>query len=125
MPCENCLMSFANNKGEDQSFVRCLNSRIPTYAKTRISMPQLVHVADEAGLNLTWPEVPKIQFRKYICFSRVLKQLFAYWVFGNFACVFCCLIFLIQFKNQHKKIQKHYQCETIWIQSRPDEFETN
>ena len=52
---KTCLMPSANNKGANQPvqsdqhhFARCLDSRIPTHAKTRISMLQLVSVAEEA-----------------------------------------------------------------------------
>ena len=60
-------MSFVNNKDSYQPanlhslistfFVCCLDSRISTYAKPRISM-LLVFVAKETGLNLSWSEIP-------------------------------------------------------------------
>ena len=57
-------MTYANNKGADQHlFVRCLESRIPTLAKSRISMMKRVSETEEAGLNLTWSEIPKTHFR--------------------------------------------------------------
>ena len=60
-------MTYANNKGADQPahqhlFVRCLESRIPTLAKSRISMMKRVSEAEEAGLNLTWSVNPEDTF---------------------------------------------------------------
>ena len=81
-------MSFAQKKTKPRSacasaqtdqhhFVCCLDGRIPTHAKTRISMLQLVSVAEEAGLNLTWTENPKDTFSHsvvHILFVNILKD---------------------------------------------------
>ena len=68
-------MTYANNKGTDQQsdqhlFVRCLESRISALAKPRIAMMKHVSEAKEAGLNLSWSEIPKTHFRMawLICF---------------------------------------------------------
>ena len=65
-------MPYANNKGADQLahvhslistfVVRCLDSIIPTLAKSKISRPCLAPVAEKAGLRLTWSETPKTGF---------------------------------------------------------------
>ena len=45
------------------TFVVCyLDSIIPILAKSKISRLQLVSVAEQAGLSLTWSETPKAGF---------------------------------------------------------------
>ena len=41
---------------------RCLDSKIPLLAKAEISRPQLVSVAEQAGLSLAWSQTPKTGF---------------------------------------------------------------
>ena len=62
-------MPYANNKGANQSAharsliitfaVRSLDTCI---AKSKISRPFLVSVAEQAGLSLIWPQIPKAGF---------------------------------------------------------------
>ena len=69
MSWENLFMPYANNKGADQpahpcSLIRafvvcCPYSIIPILAKSKISRLQLVCVAEQASLSLTWSEIPK------------------------------------------------------------------
>ena len=64
-------MPYADNKGADQPalpcspisafVVRCLNSIIPILAKSKISRPWLVSVAEQAGLSLSWSGNPKTE----------------------------------------------------------------
>ena len=73
-PCHAkiCLMSYANNKGAYQPahlrsligtfVVRCLDSTRPLVVIFEISRLQLVSVAEQAGLNLTWSKIPKTRF---------------------------------------------------------------
>ena len=61
---ENLFMPYANNKGADQPahprslistfVVRCLDSIIPLLAIAEISRLELVSVAEQASLSLTW-----------------------------------------------------------------------
>ena len=63
---------FANNKGADQPAhlrslistfaVRCLDSIIPLVSISEISSRYLASVAEQAGLSLTWSEIPKTDF---------------------------------------------------------------
>ena len=47
----------------DHAFVvRCLNSRIPLLAIAEISRLQLVSVAEQVGLSLSWSQTPKTGF---------------------------------------------------------------
>ena len=65
-------MPFANNKGTDQPahpcslistfVVRCLDSIIPILGKSQSSRLQLASVAEQAGLCLTWSQIPKTGF---------------------------------------------------------------
>ena len=59
-----CLMPYANNKGADQPahVVRCLESMICVLALSKVSRFQLVSVAEQTGLNLTWLKTPKTGF---------------------------------------------------------------
>ena len=42
--------------------VRCLDSIIPLLAKAKITRPQLVAVAEQAGLSLAWLQTQKTGF---------------------------------------------------------------
>ena len=59
-------MSYANNKGADQSdqrlCFRCLDSVMSLVPVTKISSLMLVSVAEQASLNLTWSETPENTF---------------------------------------------------------------
>ena len=65
-------MPYANNKCADQPahprslistfVVCCLDSIIRPLAKSKISRPYLVSVAEQAGLSHTWSQTPKIGF---------------------------------------------------------------
>ena len=67
-----CRMSYANNKGADQPahprnlisafVVRCLDSIISLDSTAEISRLQLASVAAQAGLCLTWSEIPEDTF---------------------------------------------------------------
>ena len=86
------LMPYANNKGADQLahprslisafVVRCLDSIIPILATSRISRLYLVPVAEQAGLSLTWSQIPEDTF------SRGVAQLMGRSVALLAACVF-------------------------------------
>ena len=75
-----CFMSYANNKGTDQSVyprslisafvVRCLNSIISLDSIAEISRLKLASVAAQASLCLAWSETPKDMF------CRVVAQVF-------------------------------------------------
>ena len=72
-------MPYANNKGADQSahphslisafLVHCLDSIIPLLVIAKIARLQLVSVAEQAGLSLTWSQTPKTGFlvTRFIC----------------------------------------------------------
>ena len=49
-------------QSDQHFFAHCLDSRIPPHDKTRISMLQLVSVAEETGLKINWAEVQKAHF---------------------------------------------------------------
>ena len=65
-------MPYANNKGADHPVnppslisafvVHCLDCIIPLLAKSKISRLELVSVAEQAGLSLTWLKIPKTGF---------------------------------------------------------------
>ena len=65
-------MPYANNKGADQPahrrslisafVVRCLDSIIPPVSISKIASPELVSIAEQAGLSLNWLETPKTGF---------------------------------------------------------------
>ena len=67
-----CLMSYANNKGADQSahprnlisafVVRCLDSIISLDSIAEISSLYLASVAAQASVCLAWSETPKTRF---------------------------------------------------------------
>ena len=69
---ENLLMPYANNKGAGQLahpcslisafLVRCLDSIIRLLAIAEISRLLLVSIAEQAGLCLTWSNIPKTGF---------------------------------------------------------------
>ena len=69
---KTCLRRFANNTGADQPahprslispfVLRFLERTISKLATNEISIFQLVSVAEQAGLNLTLSETPKIGF---------------------------------------------------------------
>ena len=68
----NLFMAYANNKGADQSahphslissfVVRYLDSIIPLLSISELSSLYLASVAAQAGLNLTWSQIPKRGF---------------------------------------------------------------
>ena len=72
MSWENLFRPYVNNKGADQPahpyslmsafVVRCLDSIIPLLAIAKISRLQLVSVAAQAGLCLTWLQTPEDRF---------------------------------------------------------------
>ena len=65
-------MSYANNKGADQTahprslisafVVRCLDSVMSLVSVTKISSLMLASVAEQASLSLTWSETPEDRF---------------------------------------------------------------
>ena len=65
-------MPYANNKGADQPahprslisafIVHCLDSIISLLAIAKISRLNVVSVAEQAGLSLTWSQPPKTGF---------------------------------------------------------------
>ena len=65
-------MSYANNKGADQSahprslisafVVRCLDSVISLVSVSKISSLKLASVAEQASLSLNWSETPEDTF---------------------------------------------------------------
>ena len=67
-----CLISYANNKGADQTLhprslssafdVHCLDSIISLDSIAEISRLYLVSVAEQAGLCLAWSETPQDTF---------------------------------------------------------------
>ena len=69
-----CLIVYANNKGADQPahprslistfVVRYLDSMICMLALSKVSRIQLVSVAEQAGLNLTWTKIPEDTFSR-------------------------------------------------------------
>ena len=84
-------MQYAKNKDADQPVhprclistfvVCCLDSIIPTLAKSKISKLELASVADQVGLHLNWSETPEDRFscdlaymessRGYDCLERL------------------------------------------------------
>ena len=62
----------------DQSLCfRCLDSVIPIFAIVEISRPELISSAEQAGLSLTWSEIPKTGFlmTRLISRQRTTKML--------------------------------------------------
>ena len=69
-----CIMPYANNKGADQPaqspslistfVVRCLDSMLCILALRKVSRFQLVSIAEQAGLNLTWSKIPEDTFSR-------------------------------------------------------------
>ena len=67
-----CLMPYANNKGADQPahprslistfVVRCLDSRICILAISKVLIPWLASVTEQAELNLIWSQIPEDKF---------------------------------------------------------------
>ena len=65
-------MPYANNKSAYQPahphslisvfVVRWLDSIIPKLAKSKVSRQELVSVAEQAGLSLTWSQTPENRF---------------------------------------------------------------
>ena len=97
---ECLLMLYANNKDADQPahpcclisafVVHCLDSIIiHTLAKSKISRPKLVSVAEQVGLSRTWSQTPKtgflVMWLKYSTavpmFQKLLLQFWNYWAF--------------------------------------------
>ena len=78
-----CFMAYATNKGADQPahpcslistfVVRCLGSIICILVLSKVSRLQLVSVAEQVGLNLTWSKIPEDTF------SRDVAQLTLSW----------------------------------------------
>ena len=60
MPCHDktCLCHMQTTKTQ----ISCLDSIIPVLAKSKISKLQLVTVAEQASLSLTWSQPPKTGF---------------------------------------------------------------
>ena len=66
------ILPYANNKAADQPahsrslisafVVRCLDSIKPSLAIAEISRFYIVASAEQAGLNLNWPQNPKTGF---------------------------------------------------------------
>ena len=92
---KSCLLSYANNKGADQPehlrslisafIVRCLDSVMSLVSVTKISSLMLASVAAQAGLSLTWSEIPEDMFshdkahvmtaqKVHTCIVRVEKK---------------------------------------------------
>ena len=71
-----CLMSYANNKGADQTahsrslisafVVRCLDSIISLDSIAEISRLWLASVAAQAGLGVIWSETPEDTFCRVV-----------------------------------------------------------
>ena len=69
---KTCLGGFVNNKGADQPVHPCslinafvislLENIISKFATSKISLSQLVSVAEQADLGMTWSETPKTGF---------------------------------------------------------------
>ena len=67
-------MLYVNNKGADQPahlrslistfVVHCLDSIICILALSRVSRFQLVPIAEQAGLNLTWSKISEDTFSR-------------------------------------------------------------
>ena len=65
-------MPYAINKSADQPahsstlisvfVIRCLDSIIPLISISKLSRLELVFVADQASLSLTWSKTPKTHF---------------------------------------------------------------
>ena len=65
-------MSYANNKGADQPahprslisafVVHCIDSVMSLVSVTKISSLMIASVAEDAGLSLTWLEIPEDTF---------------------------------------------------------------
>ena len=73
-------MSYANNKGAAQParshslistfIVRCLDSTTPLVVIFEILRLQLISVAEQAGLNLTWSKIPEDTFSRDVAQIR-------------------------------------------------------
>ena len=86
MQKKKLFMPYANNKVADQPahprslisafVVRCLESIIPLLAIADISLPQLISVAEQAGLSLTWSQPPKTGFLVtwHICVNDIKSK---------------------------------------------------
>ena len=78
------LMSYANNKGADQSahprslistfVVRCSDSMICILAISKVSRFLLAPVAEQTGLNLTWSKIPEDTFSRYVAHIMGVKS---------------------------------------------------
>ena len=74
---ENLFLAYANNKGADHPsrslistfIVRCLDSIKPLVSISKISSRQLISVAEQAGLSLTWAQTSRTRFSWRISFS--------------------------------------------------------
>ena len=92
---ENLVLPYANNKVQISlricqpahlrslisAFVdRCLDSIISILAISKISRPWLVSVAEQAGLSITWSQIPKTDFlmRRHVLFFSSNMQLYLY-----------------------------------------------
>ena len=73
-----------NKKGADQPahsrslisafIVCCLASMIPILSKSKISRLLLVAVAEQAGLNLTWSQIPEDRFSHEVAHTEALDK---------------------------------------------------
>ena len=71
---KTCLMSYVNNKGADQPahprslistfVVRCLDSMMCILAVSKVSRLQLIPVAEQTSLSLTWSKIPEDTFSR-------------------------------------------------------------
>ena len=78
---KTCFIPYANNKGADQPahscslistfVVHCLDSIIPILAIPKISRLQLISVAEQLGLSLTWSQTPDDRFSCYVAQKRL------------------------------------------------------
>ena len=79
-----CLMSYANNKGEDQPVhprslisafvVHCLDSIISLDSIAEISRLYLASVAAQAGLCLAWSKTPEDTFCRVVAHFYLLSD---------------------------------------------------
>ena len=82
---KTCFRGFANNKGSDQPahpcslisafVIRLLDSIVSKLAASKISFLQVVSVAEQAGLGMTFSETLKTGFLvwKLICYNQKQK----------------------------------------------------
>ena len=83
-----CLMTYANNKGADQTVhmrslistfvVRCLDSIMPLVSISKISRLKLVAVAEQTGLSHTWSKMFEDTFSRDAAHMVNHKQTFIF-----------------------------------------------